>query len=255
MTQNYISENWYKGGESNHALLGNLRMFANYNDKEKIEFENLLELQIGFNTVSEKLDTMHTYRVNTDKLRLSSKLGLQTIFSKYWYYTLSGEFNTQLFHTYTANTNNVISAFMSPANLVFSIGMDYKLKKEKAIDLSVLLSPFSYNCHWVKNSKVDETKFGLEKGESALENWGPKLQTTFSWTIIPTVVLDSRLIYFTTYKKVDAEWESTVNFILNRYLSTKLHVYYRYEDGVERVEDYSYLQTNELLSFGINYRW
>ncbi|KAA6322423.1 hypothetical protein EZS27_028033, partial [termite gut metagenome] len=115
MTQNYISRNWYKGGESSNSMIGNLQLFANYNDKEKLEIENLLEMKVGSNTVSSQLDTMRIYRINSDMLRLTSKIGLQA-HSK-WYYTVSGEFNTQFFHNYTANTNNLVSAFMSPANV------------------------------------------------------------------------------------------------------------------------------------------
>ncbi|MDR2859097.1 MAG: DUF3078 domain-containing protein [Mediterranea sp.] len=252
MTQNHISKNWYKGGESNNSMIGNLQLYANYNDKEKLQIENLFEVKLGINTVSSRLDTMRIYRINTDVLRLSSKIGWQA-FSK-WYYTLSGEFNTQIFHNYTANTNNLVSAFLSPANLAFSAGMDYKLNKKK-VNLSVVVSPFSYNWRYVGNDKVNGQRFGLEEGKHSLNDFGSKLQTTLVWTIIPTVTLNSRLYYFTNYKKIEAEWENTVNFVLNRYLSTKIFLHFRYDDGVQRMKDYNYFQLNEILSFGLNYRW
>jgi hypothetical protein len=252
MTQNYISKNWYKGGESINSMIGDLQLFANYNDKEKLQIENLLEMKVNINTVSSQLDTMRIYRINSDMLRLSSKIGLQA-FSE-WYYTVSGEFNTQLFRNYTVNSNNLISTFMSPANITISVGMDYKLKKED-MNFSIVISPFSYNWRYVGNDDVDETKFGLKKGKYSLDDFGSKLQSTLQWTIVPTITLNSQLYYFTNYKKVEAEWENTINFVLNRYISTKLFVLYRYDDGIQRIKNYGYLQSNELFSFGLNYKW
>jgi len=49
-TQHYISDNWYKGGESTNALLSGLVLEANFDDRQRIEFENKLEIKLGFVT-------------------------------------------------------------------------------------------------------------------------------------------------------------------------------------------------------------
>lgn len=248
-TQNYISKNWYKGGESTNNVLMNLQLNANYNDRQKIQFDNMFEAKIGFNTVSS--DTIRPYKINTDLLRLSSKLGVKA--ASNWYYTVSGEFNTQFFRNYKANTMNAVSAFMAPANLILSIGMDYKLNK-KNINLSVFISPGAYSMRYVGDKNIDETQFGLKSGESFLHDIGSKFQSNLKWTFIPSITWESRLYYFTSYKKVEAEWENTFNFVLNRYLSTKLFFHGRFDDGAAR-KGGSYFQLKELLSFGINYSW
>jgi hypothetical protein len=249
-TQNYISDNWYNGGESTNSALMNLQLVANYNDQQKIQFDNTFEAKIGFNTVSS--DTIRPYRINTDLLRLSSKLGLKA--ASNWYYTISGEFTTQFFKNYSTNSRNLKSSFLAPANLNLSIGMDYKINKKKLV-LSVVISPAAYNMKYVGNDKVNETNYGLKEGESFLHDVGSKFLTNMKWTIFPSVTWESRLYYFTSYKKVEAEWENTFNFVLNRYLSTKFFFHGRFDDGVSRRPGRSYFQYKELLSFGINYTW
>ena len=48
LIQNYVSDNWYKGGESNHSLLASIILQANYNNKQKLRWDNKLEMKLGF---------------------------------------------------------------------------------------------------------------------------------------------------------------------------------------------------------------
>jgi hypothetical protein len=51
------------------------------------------------------------------------------------------------------------------------------------------------------------------------------------------------------------EFENSLNIMLSQYLSTTLYLYMRYDDGVPKDSKYGYLQINELVSFGLNYKW
>lgn len=251
-TQNYISDNWYKGGESTAALLSGLVLEANYDDKQRLEFENKLEIKLGFLTTPS--DTVHNYTTNADLLRLTSKLGVKAFTN--WYYTLAAEFKTQFLPSYETNTNNMVSNFLSPAELDVTLGMDFKQTK-KNYTLSLLTSPLAYTFVYISNDKiVDPTSFNVEEGHSTAHLLGSKFTGNLNWKIIPAITWESKLEYFTTYNKVIASWENTFNFAVNRYLSTKLFVHARFDDSVTLTDDNtSYFQLQELLSFGLSYTW
>ena len=249
-SQHGISDNWYQGGESTNALNSDFRMTANYNDKQKIQFENSLEIKLGFITAPS--DTVHNYKTNADLFRLNSKLGIRAI--KNLYYTLSGEFQTQFFSNYKTNTNDLISTFFSPANLKLSLGLDYKLNKNK-YNLSILGNPFSWRYVYLVNDKIiNPSQFNVEAGKRRASLFGSEITANVTWKIRDNLTYRTKFDYFTTYEKVIMNWENTFEFQFNRYLSTKVFLHGRFDDGVTLTDDNrTYFQFKEMLTFGLSY--
>lgn len=250
-SQNTISDNWYKGGESTISLLSGLTYQANYDDKRNVQWENKFEWKLGF--VTAPSDTLHAYKANNDLVRLSTKLGYKAI--KNWYYTLSGEFKTQIFSNYATNSNNLISSLLSPAELNIGLGMDYKYVKDGKVNLSVLMNPFNFTRYSILSDDVNPTKFNIEEGKKSAIVWGSRIEATMKWKLMKALMWESRFSYITNYKKVVSEWENTFTFNFNKYLSTKLFLHGRFDDGVAAQGKWGYVQYQELLSFGLNYAW
>ena len=58
---------------------------------------------------------------------------------------------------------------------------------------------------------------------------------------------------FTSYKRVEYEWENTFSFQFNKYISAKLYIHPRFDDNRKRDEKYGYWMYKEYMSFGFNY--
>ena len=140
--QNYVSGNWYKGGESNYSMLSALTLEANYDNKSKWKWDNKLELKLGFQTSPS--DTINKFKTNEDLIRLTSKVGLQA--TKHWYYTLQFIGYTQFTRGLKANDRRTYSDFMSPFNLNLSLGMEYKMEWfNKRLTGTINISPLALN--------------------------------------------------------------------------------------------------------------
>ena len=127
-TQNYFSENWYKGGNNNVTMLSNLVLEANYNDQKRVSWDNKLDLRLGFVTATS--DSIHRYLSNNDKIQLNSKLGIKA--AKNWYYTVSAEAKSQFLPGHKANDRRTYSKFLAPLDVYVSLGMDWKPKFKNA---------------------------------------------------------------------------------------------------------------------------
>lgn len=245
-TQNYVSDNWYKGGESNNALLVSTTINANYNNQSKVTFDNCLEMKLGFQTSHN--DEEHKFKTNSDLLRLTNKLGLRAV--KNWYYTLMLQSWTQFYKGYRANDKHVYSDFMSPFESLLSIGMDYQLNKKK-FTLNATISPLALKLKYVGRPSL-ETSFGLDEGHHTKWEYGSNITVRYNWNICKNISWNGRIYYFTDYSKAQIEWENTFNLTINKYLSTSLFLYPRFDDARTRAEGESYFQFNELLSLGLN---
>lgn len=244
--QNYLTDNWYKGGERYNSLQASLTSEANYDNKRKVIFNNKLEMKLGFQ--SSRNDETHRYKTNSDQVRLTNKLGLRA--TDHWYYTFLLQSWTQFCRGYKSNDDNVYSDFMSPFESVFSIGMDYNLSV-KNFTLTATMSPLACDFKYV-GRKALATSFGVDEGHHTKWELGSNVTINYKWTVFKNVNWSGRIYYYTNYKKAQIEWENTIDFVINRFLTSRLFLYPRFDDSVARSEDGSYFQFNETLSIGLN---
>ena len=248
--QNYISGNWHKGGESNYSALASATMEANYNNKQKVKWDNKLEMKVGFMT--SRSDSLHEFKTSEDLIRLTSKLGLQA--TKHWYYTLQTIAETQFTRGYKSNDLMVYSDFFSPFKLNVSLGMSSAVEwLNKKLTGTINISPLAYNFRYVGRLDL-APRFGLKEGHHALHDFGSSLTADLVWQIADNIKWKSRLYGFTSYKRAEIEWENTFSFQFNKYIAANLFVYPRFDDASSVKDDRTgYWQLMEYFSLGFNY--
>ncbi len=247
--QNYVTDNWYKGGESNYSMVGSVTMQANYNNKSGLKFDNKLELKLGLQ--SSRSDSLHKFKTTDDLIRYTGKLGLQA--SKSWYYTFQLLTYTQFCKGFKSNDDKVYSSFMAPFNLNLSLGMDYTVKtKDNKLTGNINLAPIAYNFRYVDYLSL-ATRYGLKDGRHTMNDYGSEFTFDLAWKLSDMIKWKTRLYGYTTYKRAELEWENTITFQFNQYISTNLFVYPRFDDGSAKDAQNGYWQLQEYASIGFAY--
>lgn len=248
--QNYVSGNWYKGGESNYSMVASATLQANYNNKQKLKFENKLELKLGFQT--SRSDSLHSFKTSEDLIRYTGKLGLQA--ARNWYYTLQLVAYTQFMRGYKSNDPIVYSDILSPLNMNLSLGMSYTVKAFKGrLTGSVQMAPLAYNFRYVGRKEL-ATRYGLDEGKRTMYDFGSECTVDLTWTLSDLIKWKTRLYGFTSYERAEVEWENTLSFQLNKYISSNIFVYPRFDDASSKRDDHhGYWQLKEYASVGFSY--
>jgi len=246
-TQNYISPNWYKGGNSSLSLLAILRGNIKYK-KDHFVWENNGEWRMGLSTTG-KGDTIHYVNVTDDLFKVHSKAGYE--FYKQMYVSGYVDFQTTLLPSWKTNSKQVKSTFMTPIRFNIGIGLDYK-----PFDwLTINLSPATYKLVHATVSdslRVNVTEFGIAKGKATLSEFGSSLRVEAKYKPLREIELYTLLYLYTNYRQVEFDWQIECDFIINRFLSTHVTLHPRFDNTVISDEPQK-MQFKELLSIGFNH--
>ena len=259
-SQNKSSANWYNGEINTMNIYTYTNTSYNY-ARNKFSLTNVLTTTFTINNVQN--DTLRKYAITSDELRFRSNFGLKAI--KNWNYSASGEFITSMGNKYIANTTVKNTAFLSPFTVTAGLGMTYAIKPafkkpNRALDLSLSLDPLSFKYMLSRDTLINLAAH-FPKDENGnnthdLKTFGSTINMIQTSKLNKSVTLYTRLNYFTNYERIICDLENKLDIILNKYFSTTLHVFLRYDDGVVKKEGSdTFLQINELFAFGFNYRW
>ncbi len=257
--------NWASGGNNSLTIAGKLTSNADYTCKDKkVVWENDLDLRLGYIWQQDK-----RFAKNLDLFDITSKFSLNAI--NKWYYALSSEFKSQFFNGYDINNDNYtdpVSAFLSPAYLKVSAGIDYKYTYKKNKILSVQGSPLSLKSTFVRDSaNVNPAKYSIEDGKRWRHEIGGSVKISSKYAYKKIFSGSSTLQFFSNYvekpQNIDVDWNTSLTYNLGSVFTISITYDLVYDDDVDillnEAEDGTKtygqrIQMKEYFGFGLTYR-
>jgi hypothetical protein len=243
--------NWAAGGDDFSLSINSvLSLFAFYK-KDKHSWDNTFDFNLGYvNTTSlgsrkndDRIDFLSKYGY-----ALNSKLNAAGLFN----------FRSQLFKGYTYDENAVktlSSAFLSPAYILFSPGLDYKPNA----NLSFFVSPITVRWTIVMNDSLSaQGQYGVDPGKKSNSELGAFASVNYLKELSKTITYKGRLDLFSNYKRnaknVDLYFTNVLNVKLSGILSLTWSVDMIYDDDVRlfgKNNDGAAMQVKSLLGIGL----
>ncbi|MFT6716858.1 MAG: hypothetical protein ACJA0Q_001506 [Saprospiraceae bacterium] len=223
---------WVAGGQNSYSYAGFSNFHANYS-KGKTRWDNTLDMNYGSfkqgNTPLVKSD---------DRVEFNSVLASQA--DQKWYYAGQLNYRTQFTPGYLIdNVSKVrISDFLAPAYVTFSLGMEFRPKK----DLSWLISPMTVKSTMVFAPALAALGvFGLEPGENVRSEFGGLTRVTWKDDLMDNVNIITNLTLFSNYsdkpQNIDINWDMLLVFRVNKYLNFTFNTVLIYDHDVDVPKD------------------
>lgn len=238
--------NWAAGGENNFASTTIFNLAANRIGVNSL-WENRLEMGYGIIKTADS-----PVRKSQDKIDFLSKYGREV--ASNLSITALTNFQSQFDKGYRyPNDSVVVSRFMAPAYLLVSLGVDFK----PVVYLSIFVSPTTGKFTFVTDPDLSaQGAFGVSAGEKVNPEFGAMASITFDKEVMENVKVNSKLDLFNNYtdsdsdnrKRVDVNWQTSVNMQINRFLSAsiRLHLIYDYDVTPD-------VQLQQMLGVGFAY--
>lgn len=234
--------NWSEGGESTISGVTFAKFRANYS-KDNFKADNFLNVTYGMNWTKES-----GIRKTDDKIDLGSTWGYSAF--KNWYYSSNINLKSQCSKGYKYPDDSTrVSNFFAPANLLVSLGLEYKPYE----NMSLFLSPASGKFIFVMDRELaDQGAFGVkpavrdtsgavvEPGRNFRAEFGINVIFSYRAEILKNVDFDSKINLYNNYLdyehanrwNIDLDWESSFNFKINSHLSSNLYVHLLYDHNI-----------------------
>lgn len=245
--------NWAAGGDDFSLSLNSvLNLFAFYK-KDRHSWDNTFDFNLGYVKT-----TSLGSRKNDDRIDLLSKYG----YALNPKLNLAGliNFRSQLFRGYTYDGNGdgkktLASAFLSPAYILVSPGLDYK----PASSLSIFVSPITARWTIVKDDSLSaKGLYGVEPGKHSEGEFGAFASINFLKEFNKNITYKSRLDLFSNYQNnpqnVDLFFTNVLNVKLSRVLSLTYSLDMIYDDDVRlfgKDNNHAALQVKSLVGIGL----
>lgn len=252
LSQAFVSSNWYQGGNNHLSFLFNFNWNVQLNQvyHPNLLFQSNLQYKLGLNSTPQ--DEVHRYSISEDLLQYNLNTGVKA-FDK-WFYSLNAVFKTQILRNFEQNSTVRTASFLSPGDLNIGLGMAYSHQnKTKTLQLTATISPLSYNLKTCITDKIDHNIFNISPNKKSRSEIGSNGEFNMLWNITPNISYKTRVFLFTDYKYFLSDWENTLNFEINRFLSTQIFAHLRYDSSMESLTKWKHFQLREVLSFGLSY--
>lgn len=254
--QNFFSDNWYRGGETN--ITGNLNMTlrANYNDQRKISWDNTVNIQLGFQTT--KNDEKRSFHPSQNLLRYTTNAGYKAW--KTLYYSLQVIMQTQIAPNVQRNSDKVNSKILSPLEVTVAPGMkwDFAAGKKKRFTGQLNVAPLAMKVLYVHDDDIVKN-YGLEEDTHSKFTFGPNVTLNTRWQICKQISWSSRIYWMSNFEYNILEWENTIDFSVTKLINTQLYLYPRFDNSNEGYRKKSrfdtYFMFREFLSLGLKYNF